>query len=544
MRVIEWIQKNTVLFLFVVAFLLYTPSLFGKFVWDDEDFVYANTYVQQFQISKFFTENAISGRGGKQSNYYRPIQEITYAVEYKLVGQNPFLYHFNNNILHACVGVILYLVLLEIGIPYLTALFTVLFFVIHPIQTEAVSYISGRSDMLYVLFLGLSVLFFLKKKMKDMWLSMVFFMLALISKETALVGIVLLPASLWIQTKNILVSIKKTIPYLLIASVYLIFRFTILEFQSSSVVWGNTAYATSIIVRVSTFFRSYFTYVRLMLLPYGLHMERDLTTPIVQSFFTWWTVFFLLFQIVVVFCGMQLLRAKKHIGKIWIFGYLIFSACMAFYSGIILLNGIFYEHYLYFALLFFFLLFVSGLFFLLSKNMAIVLLSLYMCILVIVNVQRQLVWASPIGFYTQTLSYAPSSVRIRNGLAMAYADAHKIDKAIAEYKKILAYDDTIPNIYHNLANAYLEKHDYTLAEKHYMKAIETQKSFHFSYLALVDMYMQTNNRKRLSILLPKLEQMGSGNPGALYAVARGYEFVGNTVKARTYYMECCGVQIQ
>ncbi|PJE62462.1 hypothetical protein COU88_04890 [Candidatus Roizmanbacteria bacterium CG10_big_fil_rev_8_21_14_0_10_39_6] len=289
-----WIRDHALLCIFVVAFIVYIPSLFGKFVWDDEDFVYANTYVQQFQISKFFTENAISGRGGKQSNYYRPIQEITYAVEYKLAGQNPFLYHLNNNILHACVGIILYLVLLEIGIPYLVALFTVLFFVIHPIQTEAVSYVSGRSDMLYVLFLGLSVLFFLKKKLKDVWLSMVFFMLALISKETALVGIVLLPASLWLQTKNILISIKKTIPYLLIASVYLIFRFTILEFQSSSVVWDNTAYATSIIVRVSTFFRSYFTYVRLMLLPYGLHMERDLTTPIVQSFFTWWTVFFLL----------------------------------------------------------------------------------------------------------------------------------------------------------------------------------------------------------------------------------------------------------
>ena len=235
---------------------------------------------------------------------------------------------------------------------------------------------------------------------------------------------------------------------------------------------------------------------------------------------------------------------KKCVGKIWVVGYLVFSACLAFYSGIILLNGIFYEHYLYFALLFFYLLLVSGLFSLLPKKGAAVLLSLYICVLMVVNVRRQYVWASPVRFYTQTLSYAPQSVRIRNGLAMAYADAHKIDRAIAEYKKIIAYDDTIPNIYHNLANAYLEKHDYTLAEKHYMKAIETQKSFHFSYLALVDMYMQTNNRKRLSILLPKLEQMGSGNPGALYAVARGYEFVGNTVKASAYYMECCGVQIQ
>ncbi|PJE62448.1 hypothetical protein COU88_04945, partial [Candidatus Roizmanbacteria bacterium CG10_big_fil_rev_8_21_14_0_10_39_6] len=113
-----WIREHTLLFLFIVTFLLYTPSLFGKFVWDDEDFVYANTYVQQFQVDKFFTENAIAGRGGKQSNYYRPIQETIYALEYKMVGQNPFLYHLDNNILHALVGVVLYLVLLEIGAPY------------------------------------------------------------------------------------------------------------------------------------------------------------------------------------------------------------------------------------------------------------------------------------------------------------------------------------------------------------------------------------------------------------------------------------------
>src|SRR3989344_4595423 len=289
-----WIREHILLFLFIVTFLLYTPSLFGQFVWDDEDFVYANTYVQQFQIDKFFIENAIAGRGGKQSNYYRPIQETIYAMEYKIVGQNPFLYHLNNNVLHALVVVVLYAVLLKIGIPYLTALFAVLFFAIHPVQTEAVSYISGRSDMLYVFFLGVSILFFLKKKAEHAWLSMFFFLLALLSKETALIGVVLLPVCTWLHTKKIWHSMRKTIPYMLIAVIYLIFRFTILEFQPASEVWGNAPYATSVVVRMSTFFRSYFTYIRLLLLPYGLHMERDLTTPILYSFFTWWTIFFFL----------------------------------------------------------------------------------------------------------------------------------------------------------------------------------------------------------------------------------------------------------
>jgi len=541
-NMLNWIREHTILCIFIVAFVLYVPSLFGKFVWDDEDFVYANTYVQQFQVGKFFTENAIAGRGGKQSNYYRPIQEMTYSLEYKLVGQNPFLYHLDNNILHALVGVVLYLVLLEIGAPYIIALFTSLFFVIHPVQTEAVSYISGRSDMLYVLFLGLSMLFFLKEKVEKRWYSLLFFVLALLSKETALIGIVLFPAGSWLQNKKIIDSLKRTVPYVLLVCIYLVFRFTILEFQASSVVWGNTQYATSVVVRVSTFFRSYFTYVRLLLFPYGLHMERDLTTPIVQSLYTWWTVFFLLFQMVVLFLCYVLYRVKKCVGKIWVVGYLVFSACLAFYSGIILLNGIFYEHYLYFALLFFYLLLVSGLFSLLPKKGAVVLLSLYICVLMVVNVRRQYVWASPVRFYTQTLSYAPQSVRIRNGLAMAYADEHEIDKAIEEYNKIIKEGNVVVNVYHNLANAYATNQNYAQAERYYLKAIETQRSFHFSYLALVDMYIQTNGRKKLINVLPKLEKMGEGNKAALYAVARGYEFVGNKGKAGIYFELCCGVQ--
>src|SRR3990167_8251229 len=110
---------------------------------------------------------------------------------------------------------------------------------------------------------------------------------------------------------------------MLIAVIYLIFRFTILEFQPASEVWGNAPYATSVVVRMSTFFRSYFTYIRLLLLPYGLHMERDLTTPIVYSIFTWWTVSFFLFQATMLFCGYQLYRAKEQVGRLWIAGYIL-----------------------------------------------------------------------------------------------------------------------------------------------------------------------------------------------------------------------------
>ena len=57
--------KELAIILIIIGFLAYLPSFFGGFVWDDEDFVYANTYVKEFQINKFWSENAIAGRGKK-----------------------------------------------------------------------------------------------------------------------------------------------------------------------------------------------------------------------------------------------------------------------------------------------------------------------------------------------------------------------------------------------------------------------------------------------------------------------------------------------
>ena len=127
---------------------------------------------------------------------------------------------------------------------------------------------------------------------------------------------------------------------------------------------------------------------------------------------------------------------------------------------------------------------------------------------------------------------------------MAYADKHEIGKAIEEYNTIIQRGNISPNVYHNLANAYHSQHKYNLAEKYYLKAIETQNDFHFSYNAVVEMYMRINNVEKLSAILQKLARMGRGNPTALYAVARGYEFVGNTEKAQEYYAECCNAKTQ
>lgn len=72
-----------VVLLCMVGVGIYANSFSNQMFWDDNDGIINNVYVKNFEIKKFFTENLIA-RAGFQSNYWRPILLITYAVEWKL----------------------------------------------------------------------------------------------------------------------------------------------------------------------------------------------------------------------------------------------------------------------------------------------------------------------------------------------------------------------------------------------------------------------------------------------------------------------------
>lgn len=63
----------------------YFSSLGNPYIWDDEQFITTNQYVQTFDISKLFTTSTTSGVG-VVSNYYRPVSSIAFAIDAKIWG--------------------------------------------------------------------------------------------------------------------------------------------------------------------------------------------------------------------------------------------------------------------------------------------------------------------------------------------------------------------------------------------------------------------------------------------------------------------------
>src|SRR6266850_6407156 len=101
----------------------------------------------------------------------RPLLYLTFAINYALHGQQVWGYHLVNFILHFLNGILVFLIAQHIfrrsgsseSEARTYALLAAGFFVAHPVQTESVTYVSSRSELLSTAFYGLGVLSFVKE---------------------------------------------------------------------------------------------------------------------------------------------------------------------------------------------------------------------------------------------------------------------------------------------------------------------------------------------------------------------------------------------
>jgi protein O-mannosyl-transferase len=185
---------------------------------------------------------------GERSLYlfYRPITELSLALDYALYGINPFGYHLTNLLIHATnaalVGVLFLAIIRRIGLSsnnQAAMILPALVFATFPTHTEAIAWILARSDLVATTFYLTSLLLYVlapKDKGKPfLLLSLLTFVLALGAKEMA----ISLPALIFCcelildpekrlslkPDKQILTqAIKATLPYVVIATIYLLVR--------------------------------------------------------------------------------------------------------------------------------------------------------------------------------------------------------------------------------------------------------------------------------------------------------------------------------
>lgn len=98
--------------------------------------------------------------------YFRPLVELTYYLDNFIWGLDPGIMHLENILFHLLNVIMVYLVAVRVSVlvgnlPYLS-LTSALLFAVHPVNTEAVSWIAGRTDPIAAFFVLVSMLFLLK----------------------------------------------------------------------------------------------------------------------------------------------------------------------------------------------------------------------------------------------------------------------------------------------------------------------------------------------------------------------------------------------
>lgn len=509
-------NRHAIFLLALLTCIVYFSSLWNQFVWDDEQFIYSNAYVRSFAIEKIFTTSTTDG-AGIVSNYYRPLTTLSFAIDHALWGLNPVGFHLTNLSLHILAGILLFLILKKIRVSIFPAFVISLLFLLHPIQTEAVTYINSRGDSLYTVFGFLALLIFVRLLQQNKntlfiagiefpfsppllaAITAICYACSILSKEIGIIfgGLLLITWLLELYYHNFHThqsqrwAVATLIICALIAFGYLSIRSTTLNFQNSFDFYQDQShYSQQLSIRLLTFTRVVFVYLGLLLVPYPLHMERSV--ELVQSLVSIWPWLFLLINCAALLFAALRLRRGHPIAA---YGFFWFYLALLPVSGIIPINGILYEHWLYVPMIGFFLWWYA-----VYRSLPIpvcrkiqhykywLLVPIFL-IASLLTVRQNYFWSTPIRLYTYLLRYTESG-RIYNNLAMAYAETNQLELALQYYDKALSFGDVYPQIHHNKGNVYLQLGESKQAIAELERAIEMNPEFAYSYQLLLSLYVE------------------------------------------------------
>lgn len=437
------------IFLSALVFAVFSNCLQNTFLWDDEQFVVKNAFLTSgAHLSKLVTENIVAG-AGLTSNLYRPLQMITHFLDVRLWGYQSWGHHLTNILLHAALAYAVWRVLRGLLDPG-PALVAAAFFTLHPLQSEAVAYVSGRGDTLSILFLCMGLVLFRRNR----WLALGSSGLAMLSKESA----VLFPAFLilyeWGCRRR--VEWKHHGPFWALSGLYIAARLTVLNFSNTLNFYNQSNILTqNFHYRLFTYLTTIPKGIGLWIWPHDLHHERHwavypswVTPPVPAS------AVLVLGLVAAVF----LLRKKSPrlvTGILW-----FFIATIPTSNLLVLINALFYDHWFI----------LPGLGLTIGLGVAVervwrkgsllrfvtgAAMALYLTTLGITAFHHNAIWKDPITLYTHILSYEPDSAKICNDLAMALADRGSVRESVRWYEKAIRLDDEYPQTHHNLAQAHL-----------------------------------------------------------------------------------------
>lgn len=467
------LKNHPCLLLAVIVFAVYSNVYRNTFLLDDFLLIVNNAFLKDWRYLPDIFMNLSHAGSGEAVGFYRPLYLLIYFFIYQVFSLSTIPFHILNVTLHAVNAGLVYRLGCRLGLKIQVAFTAAVLWAVHPLHTEAVTYMSDTAELLYSLFCLSGLLVLLPDfTRRGVCLAILLFCLALLCKETAVVFPALATASLFLVSKERLrpATYFKTWPLWLLAAFYMAAWLTYIHASGYSMrspqydPIGFQLYTDNPVNRVLTALATIPTYFSLIIWPSCLHMER--TFPIVTIFWAW-QVLAGLAAVVAVLLQIFWGRGVRGLALSW--GLIWFAAAHSPSSGVVVpVDALVSEHWMYLP--------TVGIVLGMTETVAAWLSSLKdkkvksvgvwpvipaALVLALLSYVQNRAWNNPETFYNHIFSCGGTAPRDHSNLGIFYLGEGEFEKAIEQFR-IVAADPgintpaTMTSLHFDLAAAYLQ----------------------------------------------------------------------------------------
>jgi len=471
----------------VLGLLIYAHTLESPFVFDDGFNIVNNAGIRLTELSWDGLKKAVWGSPSRN----RPTAYLSFALNYYFHHYHVVGYRVVNILVHLAAALILFFLvqrtLTRSGLhpkyesqARWIAFFAALIWMVHPLQTQSVTYIVQRMNSLAAMFYVLALLLYVEGRLaekKEKRLALftgcgVAGLLALGSKENAATLPFMLLLYEWFFFQNASWSWLKS-RWWLPAGIVVFFLAAAFLFLGTDPLaailhtYGHRDFTLT--ERGLTQFRVVMFYLSLFFFPHPARLNLTHDFSLSHSLLSPPTTLLAL-ACLLGLAALAVLTARKDrlvsFALFWFLGNLVIESS-------VIGSEIIFEHRTYLPSMMVSLLVVALVFrFIKPKVLSVGVFCLIAAVLSLWTVERNLVWRDEVALWLDCVAKSPNNARAHNNLGLALAKRGAVMQAIEHYRKALALKPDHPEAHNNLGLALAGLGRYDQALRHYQEALK------------------------------------------------------------------------
>ncbi|MBP7088803.1 MAG: tetratricopeptide repeat protein [Candidatus Omnitrophica bacterium] len=472
--------------LFIISFTIYANSLWGDFLVDDIRTIQKEERIHD--LKTYFSKHF--------SVHHNVFNEVIRALIWDFSPDNPFYFHLFNVLTNSLCAILLF-ILCEIlfhktSLSFLSAII----FALHPIHTEAVSWISGGSYALSGLFFMFSFTFYVKSYRSFLNISLAalaFIICFFVGNSVVVLPVLFILYDLLFrekksEDKSIIKFRLILLSFILLLSSLVMLHFFINQNRFMHMIFYYRGYSYLIVAA-----KAFLYYLKILYLPYqrGLYHPFAFNTTKIQELSP------ALFFSIAIFIGLiiSFFKCRRKIAPVS-FGIIWFFITYLPYSNIIPVANIISERYLYLPSVGFSIaiaaLFLKAWEFInqqkyyrnFFRKIAVIALSFFLTSYAILTFKRNYEYHNIITYWQTNINNFPDGYTVYNNLAATYYKMGDIKNAIAYCIVNLMVNPNQPHVWYNLGKVYEEIKDIKQAQSCYEEVLKLDKNYFPAYEAL------------------------------------------------------------